>query len=239
MDANNTIVVGFPLYQNCTLVDFAGATQVFAADNGFLPIWIANEPSILTTEGVSVTPNYNFDNCPQIDILFIPGGGYDPKIGGVPKVMQDQVYLDFIRKMAKTANWYGSVCTGAFILAASGLLKDCLATTYWSQIPTLGLVEKKLNLTIPEGYPRFLLDEDKKIFTGGGISSSLDLALELVLYLKGKEVAELSQLSIQYQPSKKFQSGDPAHAPESITEKLTQLEAGFTKKMIAAAEKLL
>lgn len=236
MEGTETMIVGVLLYHNCTLMDFAGATQVFAAPFGFKPIWIANnDAAIVTTEGVSVIPNYTFEDCPAIDILFIPGGNSD----GVGAAMENDEYLDFIRKASETALWKGSVCTGAFILATSGILNNCLATTYWSQIPTLQLLASKFNLTIPKGYPRFLLDEEQKIFTGGGISSSLDLALELVLRIKGKEIAELTQLFIQFQPNPPVNSGDPAHTPIEIAGILRKQQEGFTKAMVAEVNKLL
>ncbi len=234
MKQSAVLTVGILLYPNCTLMDFAGATQVFAAPFGFKPIWIAQEHSVMTSDGVAVVPNYDFRNTPKIDILFVPGGNAD----GVSAMMEDQDCLDFIRKTAATATWTGSVCTGAFILAAAGILKNCLATTYWSQIPVLGLLAQKYNLTIPDGFPRFLIDEKNRLFTGGGISSSLDLALQLVLEIKGKEAAEMTQLFIQYQPAPPINSGDPAHAPKEITAALTESGKGFTETMIAAVEKL-
>lgn len=240
MKEEKNLIVGIPLYQNCTLMDFAGATQVFGAPFGFTPIWISNEEQIITSEGVTVVPNYNFDNCPPIDILFIPGGSAPTNpLSGVPAAMQNKALLDFIVKVAPTTLWKGSVCTGAFILAASGILQNTLATTYWSQIPTLGLLAPKLNLTIPEGYPRFLFDKKNRLFTGGGISSSIDLSLEIVMKVKGKEIAEMTQLFIQYQPEPSISSGDPAHAPKEITDNLREAGVGFTETMIAAVEKLL
>lgn len=240
MKEEKNLIVGIPLYQDCTLMDFAGATQVFGTPFGFTPIWISNEEKIVTSEGVTVVPNYNFNNCPPIDILFIPGGSaHSNPLNGVPAAMQNKALLDFIVKVAPTTLWKGSVCTGAFILAASGILQNTLATTYWSQIPTLGLLAPKLNLTIPEGYPRFLFDEKNKIFTGGGISSSIDLSLEIVLKVKGKEIAEMTQLFIQYQPEPSTSSGDPAHAPKDITANLREAGVGFTEIMITAVEKLL
>lgn len=235
MKKDKVLIVGIPLYNGCTLMDFAGATQVFSAPFGFKAIWLAAESSITTTEGVSVLPNYNFDLHPPIDILFIPGGGSD----GVTAMMENEIYLNFIRKVAAKSLWKGSVCTGAFILAAAGLLKNCKATTYWSQIPTLALLAKKMNLDIAKGYPRFLVDEKNKTLTGGGISSSLDLALDLVLRIKGKEAAQKTQLFIQYEPGPPVNSGDPSVAPPKITKALRDAGADFTKAMTAAVDKLL
>ncbi len=160
-------------------------------------------------------------------------------VDGVISTMNNDVYLDFIRKISKTTIWNGSVCTGAFILVAAGILKNCMATTYWSQIPTLKLFSKKLNLNIPNGYPRFLLDEESKIFTGGGISSSLDLALELVLKIKGLEIAQKTQLYIQYEPEPSIDSGDPDHAPSYITDELRIESIGYSKALKNELEKLL
>lgn len=243
MSSEAKLIVGIPLYQQCTLMDFAGATQVFGAPFGFQPIWISNEEKIVTSEGVTVIPNFNFKNCPPVDILFIPGGSAQSSLSspldGVPAAMQNKELLDFIFKTSKTTLWNGSVCTGAFILAAAGILKNSLATTYWSQIPTLKLLVSSHNLKIPEGYPRYLFDDKNKIFTGGGISSSIDLSLEIVRKIKGKEVAEMTQLFIQYQPKPSTNAGDPAHAPEKVTKELTESGMEYTQVMIQAVEKLI
>lgn len=235
MATQNDIIVGFALYQGCTLVDFAGATQVFSACDGFKPLWLANEETITTTEGVTVVPNFTFSNAPEVAILFIPGGGQE----GVISTMQNQIYLNFIKKIAETTLWNGSVCTGAFILAAAGILKNCLATTYWSQIPTLGLLSNHLQLKIPPSYPRFSIDMERKIFTGGGISSSLDLALEMVLILKGLEAAQTAQLFIQYQPNPPVDAGDPDHAPQYITDKLRKEDQSFSDALALQIKKII
>ena len=124
----------------------------------------------------------------QNDIIV--GFGHEGVIG----TMQNQIYLNFIKKIAETKLWNSSACTCAFILLASGILKNCLSTTYWSQIPIVGLVSNQLQLTIPNSYPRFSIDRERKIVTGGGISSSLNLALEMVLILKGLEATQTTQL---------------------------------------------
>ncbi|MFL9484901.1 DJ-1/PfpI family protein [Chitinophagaceae bacterium LWZ2-11] len=236
MQKSKELIVGIPLYNGCTLMDFAGATQVFAAPpSGFKPIWLAAEASVSTTEGVNVLPNYHFDEHPPIDILFVPGGGST----GVTPTMENDVFLNFLRKVNKHTTHTGSVCTGAFILAAAGILHNCSATTYWSQIPTLELLAKKMHLAIPPGFPRFLPDPQGKIFTGGGISSSVDLALDLVLKIKGKKTAELTQLFIQYQPGPPVNSGDPSTAPPAVTAELLKEGKSFTEAMTKAVKKLL
>src|SRR5688572_21635775 len=142
--------VGFPLYQGCTLLDFAGATQVFAFANA-TPVWLAadREP-VKTTEGVQVVPGGTFaDPGGALDILFVPGGG-----DAVAKAMLDRNLVGFVREAGSSASWAGSVCTGAFILAAAGLLDGYEATTYWSQRENLALFPK---IRVAAGYPRWVI----------------------------------------------------------------------------------
>jgi cyclohexyl-isocyanide hydratase len=232
------LIVGFPLYDGVTLTDFVGPTDVFAFAHGFTPIWLAAEKRpIKTSAGTFVYPNYSFqDNYPPVDILFVPGGRADDLINNA---MFNNLYQAFIKKTAYTTQWTGSVCVGAFILAAAGLLKDCTVTTYWSQLTNLRLLRKKYNLKIPLGYPRGILDDQKKRFTGAGISSSVDLALMLVEKMKGKQVAEETQLYIQYAPKPPLHAGDPAEAPSAIVKQVTMNEAVFTKLYFDAVQRLL
>ncbi len=212
MSNEKDFIVGMPLYPNCTLMDFAGSTQVFAAA-GFKVIWLASTKDILTSEGVTVKRNYDFKSHPEIDLLFVPGGDSD----GVAGAMGSEDLIEFVQKAAATAQWKGSVCTGAFVLAAAGVLTNCEATTYWSQIPTLQKLAAKLHLIVNDHYyPRSILDEKQCLFTGGGISSAIDLALQLVLQLKGLEDAQATQLFMQYQPMPPVDSGMPAVAPPFI-----------------------
>jgi cyclohexyl-isocyanide hydratase len=229
-------VVGFPLFPGATLLDFAGATQIFKFA-GMVPVWLAARRGPgETTEGVSVLPTHTFDNHPHIDVIFVPGGGAP----GVVAAMFDPPMQGFLRDAAGEASWVGSVCTGAFILAATGLLDGCRATTYWSQIPNLRLLREKLKIEVPEGFPRFVIDADKKRFTGGGVSSSMDLALELASTIAGRATAEAAQLSVQYAPASSIHAGDPSQAPEPLTTRLREAqEGGLTVPVKRAVERLL
>lgn len=228
-----TITVGFPLYPGCTLLDFAGATQIFAYTPGFEVVWVAATlDPIATTEGVSVMPNVTFEDCPPLRIVFVPGGGSD----GVAGAMLDPVYQTWLKHAADNADWAGSVCTGAFIMAAAGLFDRCEATTYWSARPVLELFP---DVNVVEGYPRWHLDEEKKRFSGGGISSSLDLALRLVEVIAGTATANATQLMNQYAPSPPVHSGDPAEASPELVISMTQSQASFTAGLVAATQKVL
>jgi cyclohexyl-isocyanide hydratase len=219
--------VGFPLYQGCTLLDFGGATQVFAF-SGFNPVWLAaTKDPITTTENVQVLPGATFDD-PQgeIDILFVPGGG-----DKLADAMLDPVLVGFVRETGAKAQWAGSICSGAFILAAAGLLEGYEATTYWSQRENLALFS---GIKVSAGYPRWVIHGNR--FSGGGISSSIDLALELVSLISGPTASMTAQLSVQYAPNPPFQSGDPSQAPPEVTEQVLKSQVEFTAKIRRSVE---
>lgn len=233
------IVVGFPLYDGVTLMDFTGATDVFnVAYGSFAPIWLAEEKRpVKTSAGTFIYPNYSFDEAhPPIDILYVPGGNAD---GVINNAMFNQTYQNFIKTTAAGAQWTGSVCVGAFILAAAGLLNNCTVTTYWSQLNNLRLLDTYCNIKIPEGYPRGIIDEQQKRFTGGGVSSSVDLALMMVEKLKGKWMAEASQLYVQYAPDPPEHTGDPAEAPPSLLKRVMISQAGVTSLYYDAVQRLI
>lgn len=233
MAPKDVLTVGFPLYPDCTLLDFAGATQVFApfAGGGFKPVWLAKEVApITTTEEVQVLPHATLAETESVDVLFVPGGG-----SGVQDMMCDQEFLGEIRRLAETATWVGSVCTGAFIVAATGLFDGREATTYWSQLDNLALFPKVRVDT--HSYPRELIADGR--FSGGGVSSSIDLALYLVQTIRGREVAEKVQLAIQYAPAPPNRSGDPSEAPKKIVDEELAEQAPFLAETRRQVKKVL
>lgn len=222
----------FPLYNGSTLLDFAGATQVFASA-GIASVWAATSlDPITTTENVQVLPGDTFEGVRQkkaVEILFVPGGG--PRVG---EVMQDATMLDFIRHVGRQAHYAGSVCSGAFLLAAAGLYDGCEVTTYWSQRENLALFP---SLRVAAGYPRWVISGNR--FSGGGVSSSIDLSLELVNLISGPTQSMSTQLSIQYAPSPPYTSGDPSQAPPEVTSQERADQADFTAMIRMAVEKVL
>jgi cyclohexyl-isocyanide hydratase len=223
--------VVFPLYDGCTLLDFAGATQVFAFA-GFKPVWAApTRAPITTTEDVQVVPGATFDAvaASPVEILVVPGGG-----GKVGDAMLDGRFVGFVRETGRRARWAGSVCTGAFILAAAGLLDDHEATTYWSQKENLGRFPR---ITVAAGYPRWVIHGNR--FTGGGVSSSIDLALELTNLISGATQSMTAQLSVQYAPAPPFASGDPGQAPPEVTTAVRRSQEGFTAAIRRAVDQIV
>jgi len=118
--------------------------------------------------------------------------------------MSDKAYLRFLQTRSRTATYVTSVCEGALLLASAGLLDGHRATTHWAFIPCLRRFPR---IRVVAGYPRFVVNRIRRpkgktryVVTGGGISSGLDEALQLIKVIAGRKVAEGVQSSTQYFP---------------------------------------
>jgi cyclohexyl-isocyanide hydratase len=194
--------VGFPLYAGFDSLDVLGPfqTYTFAGMDRYL---VAPDLKLVTSfEGVSIQPTATFDNCPQLDVLFVPGGS-DPVsvlLAGHPCA---NPYLDFLIRQAAGAKLVCSVCTGALLLAGAGLLDGHIVTTHWAYKEVLRLFP----CHVVDDYRRYVQSENR--ITGAGISSGLDLAMYIVALLYGVGVARQGQLAMQYHPQPAFHCGDP------------------------------
>ncbi len=153
-----------------------------------------NNGSVTTRDGLQLVPHKTFKQVPKLDVLWVPGADPD----ALAKQMKNRIYLDFLRTRSKYAAWVTSVCEGALLLASAGLLDGYLATTHWAFIPCLRRFPR---IKVADGYPRFVVDRNR--VTGGGISSGMDEALELIKHIVGKggeKVAEQVQVVTQYFP---------------------------------------
>lgn len=215
--------IGFLAFPNMTQLDMTGPLQVFA----YLPeaetrvIWKTRDP-IATQGGLRLVPDTVMSDCPQLDVICIPGGS------GVLALMEDAEVLDFIRQQAAEARYVGSICTGSLVLGAAGLLKGKKATTHWAWIDllaTLGAIPTKDRVV-----------RDGNVFTGGGVTAGIDFGLTMVAELAGRDVAEGVQLGIEYAPSPPFNSGRPELArPEILTAVRERLDAMREQRETVAA----
>ena len=157
---------------------------------------------VKTDRGMEIVPTVTFADCPQLDLVMVPGGP------GQQDLMEDAVVLDSCSKQAAGAKYVTSVCTGSLVLGAAGLLKGKRATCHWAAIEHL----KPLG-AIPVSE-RVVMDGN--IITGAGVASGIDFALAVAAILEGEEVARQIQLQIEYDPSPPFNSGSPETAsPET------------------------
>ena len=149
----------------------------------------ANKQSITSRDGLTFTVEKTFEDASRLDVLWVPGG--DP--GALKRELTQGTYIEFLKKQSG-AKYICSVCEGAILLAASGLLDDHLITTHWAFIPCM----TKFKVKVAQGFPRFVLDRNR--LTGGGISSGLDEAFKLVELLTDYETAQGVQRTTQYYP---------------------------------------
>ena len=122
-----TLRFGILVFPNVQQLDLTGPYEVFASAQGAEVelVWKDRNP-VLSSTRLSLTPTATFDDCPPLDVLCIPGGG------GVNPLLEDQAVLDFVRERAAEARYVTSVCSGALVLGAAGLLKGKRATTHWN-----------------------------------------------------------------------------------------------------------
>lgn len=205
--------IGFILFPNVTQLDFTGPLQVLhrLPDSQVHIISHSLDP-VPSDCGLSLVPTTTFDACPPLDLICVPGGF------GVEQAMADPVLIAFLKAQAGHARYITSVCTGAFVLGAAGLLKGKQATTHWAYhsllaevgaIPTQGRVVR-----------------NGRVFTGGGVTAGIDFALTIVAEIAGQAVAQHVQLSIEYDPAPPFVGGSPQTTPGDILAGL----AGFYAK---------
>jgi cyclohexyl-isocyanide hydratase len=152
---------------------------------------------------LSLLPTTTFKDCCQLDLICVPGGG------GVVGAMTDHETVDFIRNQAASVRYITSVCTGAFVLGAAGLLEGRRATTHWAYTDLLTLVGAT--------FEKARIVRDGNVITAGGVASGIDFALHMAAEIAGEEAAEAIQLGIEYDPAPPFASGHPDRAPTPVT----------------------
>lgn len=186
--------VAILLFNDVEVLDFAGPFEVFSVtselneDKPFRVYTIAEtKETIRAKNGLSVNPEYALTDCPSPHILIIPGGS------GSRETMKRSTILDWIKTHSQKAELVLSVCTGALILASSGLLEGLSATTHYQAVDLLREIAP--NTEVVENQ-RFV--EQDKIITSGGISAGIDSSLYVVAKLLGQETAIKTAQYMEY-----------------------------------------
>jgi transcriptional regulator GlxA family with amidase domain len=198
----SALKVGIPLYPGFDSLDVLGPFQTFTFAGMDRYLVAANHSLVTSFEGVSIQPRATFDECPQLDVLFVPGAS-DPVQVLLEGHPGNNPLLDFLIKQADRAKLVCSVCNGALLLAGAGLLDRRIVTTHWAYKDVLRLFP----CHVVDDYRRYVQSGNR--ITGGGISSGLDEALYIVSLLYGVGVARQGQLAMQYHPQPAFHCGDP------------------------------
>ena len=197
----------FVLFDNVTQLDFTGPLQFLSRLPGAKVHVVSKDGAAVKTDcGFSILPRSGFGQCPQADVLCVPGGH------GVRDAIADQVIVDFVRQQANGAGYITSVCTGAFILGAAGLLQGKKATCHWAYtqlLPLFGAMHQPTRVV-----------HDGNVITAGGVTSGIDFALELIAAISGEDVARTIQLALEYDPAPPFGGGSLAHSKEETVRRL-------------------
>ena len=208
------IEIGRLVFPNVQQLDLTGPYEVFATwpEARVRLVWKSREP-VLSSTGISLLPTATFEDCPQLDVVCIPGGV------GINPLLADETVLAFVRRQAATARFVTSVCTGALVLGAAGLLRGKRATTHWAShdlLAAFGAVPAQGRVV-----------RDGNLMTGGGVTAGIDFALALVAELAGVETAQAIQLQLEYAPEPPFDSGSPETAPREIVAALRKRGAAL------------
>jgi cyclohexyl-isocyanide hydratase len=197
--------IGMLIFPGMTVLDLIGPQQFLSVAPGRTThlLWKTREP-VVSESGVPILPTVTFEEAPEdLEILFVPGG-----FGGTGPVLEDPEVLDFVASRGARATYVTSVCTGALILGAAGLLQGYQATTHWAYHDLLPLVGAELVAA--------RVVEDRNRITGGGVTSGIDFGLTLLARLTSDDYARGWQLGTEYDPHPPFDAGSPAKAGSFI-----------------------
>jgi cyclohexyl-isocyanide hydratase len=203
MNQPSTLTVGMLLFDGLTQLDLTGPYEVLARMPGTRVILVAPTHAAVQSEwGLTITPDATFASAPPLDVVCVPGGW------GIDAYLTNDELLDFLRARSERARFTISICSGALLLGAAGLLRGYRATTHWLSLDLLPL------LGATAVHERVVRDRDR--ITSAGVTAGIDMSLTLAAEMFGTTVAQSIQLAIEYDPSPPFDSGSPLTAPESV-----------------------
>ena len=200
------------LFEGVTQLDLTGPYEVLARMPDTRVHLVAESRAPVRTEwGMRITPDASFDDAPDFDLLCVPGGW------GVDAQLENAALIAFLRSRGQRAQYITSVCSGALLLGAAGLLRGYRATTHWLSLDLLALFGAE---AVEERVVR-----DRNRITGGGVTAGIDFGLVVASELFGPAVAQGIQLAIEYDPNPPFRSGSPRGAPADVLQVVTERSA--------------
>lgn len=205
--------VAIPLFDRVTALDAIGPYEVLSRLPGAEVLFVAAEPGPKRTDtgALALTAEHGLSEVKQPELIVVPGGA------GTRDQPHEEL-LAWIQNAHQTSRWTTSVCTGALLLGAAGVLDGLRATTHWlffDQLREFG-AEPTLERVVEQG----------KVITAAGVSSGIDMALRLVQVVAGDDIAQAIQLSIEYDPQPPFDAGSPHKAPDPIVQLVRKAGAG-------------
>lgn len=193
---SSQIKVGIFLFNEVEVLDFAGPFEVFSitthrdsTEKAFKVGTVAQSKDMITARnGLKVQPDYAFSDAPPFDILIIPGG-----YGAEEIEIHNEKVIEWIKERSKEVKLIASVCTGAFLLAKSGLLDGKRATTHW--MDTDRLAREFPRVTV---QPSVKFVDEGTVITAGGISAGINMSFHIIKRLLGRDVAKYTAKRMEY-----------------------------------------
>ena len=202
---SSEFVVVFAIYPRVTQLDFTGPHEVFWRLPGARCILASSTGGDVEADGgIVFTRVRKIADVERCDLLCVPGGF------GTIEAMEDAELLEHVRRLAAGAKYVTSVCTGALVLGAAGLLKGRRATSHWAwrhALESFGAIPDPARVV-----------RDGNVFTGGGVTAGIDIALTVMAEIAGADHAQAVQLAMEYAPDPPFGSGRPELAPKHIVD---------------------
>jgi cyclohexyl-isocyanide hydratase len=217
--------IGSLLFEGIDQIDLTGPFEVLSRiPNATYRIYGKAAVPVRDLKGLWLMPDASLADAPPLDVLHVPGGF------GQEALMEDTEVLGWIRQQASGACHIFSVCTGALLCGAAGLLRGRRATTHWASLhllPFFGAIPVKERVVIDGAW----------VFAAG-VTAGIDGALRLAAELRGEETAQAIQLNMVYAPEPPFQSGTPETAPPPILQQARQSLRAITARREETARRL-
>jgi len=217
--------IGGLIFPGMDQMDFTGHFEVLSLiPNARFHILWKNLSPVRDRRGLLLTPDTELAASPDFDVLLVPGGH------GQEALMEDEEVLQFLRLRAQTARFVFSVCTGALLCGAAGLLRGVRATTHWNSfhlLPYFGAIPVEERVVV-----------DGKHISAAGVSSGIDGALRLAQLLGGDRLAQSIQLNMQYAPEPLFAGGTPQTSPPDIVQAARTALTEISRRRLETARKV-
>jgi cyclohexyl-isocyanide hydratase len=217
--------IGSLIFEQLDQIDLTGPFEVFSRiPNSTYRIYGKTTAPLRDLRGLRMMADATLAEAPQLDLLHIPGGF------GQEALMDDDEILGWLRRQADGARCVFSVCTGALILGAAGLLQGRRATTHWASLDLLPY------------FGAAIVNErvvtDGKFVFAAGVTSGIDGALRVAADLRGDEAAQIIQLAIAYAPEPPFDAGTPEAAPPAVLARAQEAMRQITGQRVATARRI-
>ena len=214
----------FALYPRVTQLDFTGPLEVLARLPGARIVLAAARAGELATEsGLTFAGIQALPAVRECALLCVPGGF------GCSAAMEDPIYLEALRRLAARSRYVTSVCTGSLLLGAAGLLRGRRAACHWAfreLLPLFGAIPDAARVV-----------RDGHVFTGGGVTAGIDMALSVSAEIAGAAHAREVQLAMEYAPQPPFDCGRPEQAPAETLAAVRAVFARVWPERLAAAQR--